>query len=200
MTDDDNEGKGGINAKIVVQGKDEIDKLTKENERLTAQLESIARKEFALAKERANLPDDVKDSITTPEELADFIKSEKEIEEKLRQKEEEERSRNPSLNPERGGHAGSGKAPLSGEPSGNLSTVKEYPNIDAMMQDLRERAQSSNKAVAEEAEQILAQLHKKQAESKKSHEFEVEIDIGKIGQDKRRIGTDAYNKAEEAGK
>jgi hypothetical protein len=179
---DDNETQGGINAKIVVSGKAEIEKLEKEleaerieKEDLASKLEMIAEKQFSIAREKAGAPVE----IDSPEKLEAW---------KLAK---EGKTQNPHLNPELG-TGGSGKAPLSGEPSGQISTVKEYPDVASMMRDLQERSMSSNKAVAEEAEQIIAQLHKKQAESKKSHEFEIEIPIGSIGKEKREKGEKIY--------
>jgi hypothetical protein len=176
-----NSGFPALTAKVVISGKEEIERLEKQNEELEMklleaenQIEKIATKAFQKKKEELGCSDP---AIDDPDKL---------------EKWHEEHTRNPHLNPELGAHGASGKAPLSGEPTGQISHVKEYDSVDSMMDDLRERSHSDNKAVAEEAEQILEKLYKKQAESKKSHEFEVELDLGKIGKEKREKGLKIY--------
>ena len=184
MTEDDNKNRSGITATIEVSGKAEIEKLQKENERLTEQLKTISDREFKLAKLRHNAPEDIE----TVEELEDFIKSEKEIEQKLKDKE----NQNPAT-PTASGHAGSGKAPLSGEPSGSLSNVREFSSVSEMMSEIQQRMHSKNPEIREEAETIQKKLLEKMAKDKKSHNFEFEVDLMQLVKDKQKKKTDSGN-------
>jgi hypothetical protein len=164
----------GINAEIVVSGRSEIEKLQQqlEEERIAkedaeSKLQLIAEAQFSKEKERLGAPD----YIETPEQLEKF-------------KQEKSENKNPELNPELP-NGGSGKAPLSGEPSSKISHVKEYGSFNEMMEDLQKRADSTNKAVAEEAQAIQKQLFEKMMKEQKSHSFEVNIDLHKIIEDKK---------------
>jgi hypothetical protein len=173
-----NSGFPALTAKVVISGKEEIEKLEKENEKLEMeklelenQIEKIATAAFDKKKKELGAPEEFE----TVEEL-----------EAWRREHAEERTRNPALNPELGGHGGSGKAPLSGEPSSHESAnVKNYPNIESMISDLNERSRSNIPEVREEAQQILKQLHAKASKSK-NVPFEREIDLMKLVEDKRK--------------
>jgi hypothetical protein len=148
-----------------------LERVKADRDDLKAKLQLIAEKQFEKTKKELGAPEEFE----TVEEL-----------EAWRREHAEERTRNPALNPELGGHGGSGKAPLSGEPSSHESAnVKNYPNIESMISDLNERSRSNIPEVREEAQQILKQLHAKASKSK-NVPFEREIDLMKLVEDKRK--------------
>ena len=158
----------GINAEIVVSGKDEIEKLQQqlEEEKIAKEdalnkLEMIAEAEFAKAKAKLGAPD----YIETPEQL-----------EKYKQEQESKKSDSKGA---------MGKAPLYNEPSSQISHVKEYGSFNEMMEDLQKRMNSDNKEVAQEAQNIQKQLFEKMIKEQKSHNFEFEVDLNKIIEEKK---------------
>jgi ribonuclease D len=165
MTDDNDEGKG-ITATIEISGKDEIQKLEKqlEEERIAkedaiAKMELMADKAFSKAKKELGAPD----YIENPEQLEAF-------------KAEKQKHKQPAT----------GKAPLSGEPFGEISHVKEYDSVSEMMEDLRQRADSVIPEVRAEAKEIQKKLLEKMAKDKKSHNFEFEVDLNRIIEQKKK--------------
>ncbi len=146
----------------------ETERLRMERDDAVAKLELAAEAAFNKAKKEAGAPD----SINTPEALEGW---------KLAKG--EETHQNPDLNPELGS-GGSGKAPLSGEPSGQISHVKEYDSVADMMEDLRQRTHSEIPEVRAEAEEIQKKLLEKMAKERKSHNFEFELDLHKLMNEK----------------
>jgi hypothetical protein len=192
MTDDDNEKRSGITATIEVSGKEKIEELESalekeriEKEDLAAKIEMISEKAFGKAKEtvvkKLGLSEEEAEEVT--EKNIDVYKGR--ILEREKQSEEKRRSRNPALNPELGS-GGSGKAPLSGEPSGKINHVKEYDSVADMMEDLRHRADSAIPEVRGEAKEIQKKLLEKMAKDKKSHNFEFEVDLNRIIEQKKK--------------
>jgi hypothetical protein len=159
-----------------------LERVKADRDDLKAKLQLIAEKQFEKTKKELGAPEEFE----TVEELEAWKREHAEMEKSSREYEREVAGRNPALNPELGAHAGSGKAPLSGEPSGNLSTVKEFSTVAEMASEIQRRMHSNNPEIRAEAEEIQKKLLEKMAKEKKSHNFEVEIDLGKIAEDKRK--------------
>lgn len=161
----------GIEVNLEVSGKEEIEKLQTaleaertEKEDLASKLEIIAEKAFEEKKKSVKCEDP---DINDPSKLEAWLKG------------KEEKHKNPAT-PTGGG--GSGKAPLSSEPSTQEDLgIKEYATHEEMYADIAERAKSPIKEVREEALEVQKKLFEKFGNNPKIvTPFEKEINLGKL--------------------